>query len=192
MKFAINTTWFRTFDYGSLFIIVGVVLGIYLIRMFLLWSARKLPKYYDATKSIVNWFTFYGVLIFLLMYFSKAKWMFAKIIKIGSVDVTLFLIIVAILIISLASRLSKISTNVILPGFYHRYNLDKGMQFTLDRIVHYSIMIIAIIMSLNTVGINLSALTVFAGIISVGIGFGLQNIASNFISGIILLFERPN
>ncbi|WP_256237119.1 mechanosensitive ion channel family protein [Bacillus sp. EB600] len=191
MKFAINTTSFRTFDYGSLFIIVGGILGIYLIRMFLLWGARKLPKYYDATKSIVNWFTFFGILIFLLMYFSKAKWMFAKIIKIGSVDVTLFLIIVAILIISLASRLSKISTNVILPGFYHRYNLDKGMQFTLDRIVHYSIMIIAIIMSLNTVGINLSALTVFAGIISVGIGFGLQNIASNFISGIILLFERP-
>jgi potassium efflux system protein len=117
--------------------------------------------------------------------------MFAKIIKIGSVDVTLFLIIVAILIISLASRLSKLLTNVILPGVYHRYNLDIGTQFTFDRIVHYSIMIIAIIMSLSTVGINLSALTVFAGILSVGIGFGLQNIASNFISGIILLFERP-
>jgi small-conductance mechanosensitive channel len=191
LKFSINTAWFRTFDYSSLFIIVGVIFGIYLIRMFLLMSARKLPKYFDAIKSMVNWFTFYGVLIFLLMYFPKAKWMFAKIIKLGSVDVTLFLIIVAILIISLAIRLSKLLTNLILPGIYHRYNLDKGTQFTFDRIVHYSIMIIAILMSLNTVGINLSALTVFAGILSVGIGFGLQNIASNFISGIILLFERP-
>jgi small-conductance mechanosensitive channel len=191
LKFSINTAWFRTFDYSSLFIIVGVIFGIYLIRMFLLMSARKLPKYFDAIKSMVNWFTFYGVLIFLLMYFPKAKWMFAKIIKLGSVDVTLFLIIVAILIISLAIRLSKLLTNLILPGIYHRYNLDKGTQFTFDRIVHYSIMIISILMSLNTVGINLSALTVFAGILSVGIGFGLQNIASNFISGIILLFERP-
>jgi small-conductance mechanosensitive channel len=191
LKFSINTAWFRTFDYSSLFIIVGVIFGIYLIRMFLLMSARKLPKYFDAIKSMVNWFTFYGVLVFLLMYFPKAKWMFAKIIKLGSVDVTLFLIIVAILIISLAIRLSKLLTNLILPGIYHRYNLDKGTQFTFDRIVHYSIMIIAILMSLNTVGINLSALTVFAGILSVGIGFGLQNIASNFISGIILLFERP-
>jgi small-conductance mechanosensitive channel len=191
LKFSLNTTWIRDFDYSSLFIIVGLILGMYLIRMILLWSARKLPKYYDATKSMVNWFTFYGTLIFLLLYFSKAKWMFVKIIKIGNVEVTLFLIIVAILIISLASRVSKISTNVILPGIYNRYHLDKGMRFTLDRIVHYSIMIVAIVVSLTTVGINLSALTVFAGIISVGIGFGLQNIASNFISGIILLFERP-
>jgi small-conductance mechanosensitive channel len=191
LKFSINTSWLRDFDFTSLFIIIGVILGMYLLRTFLLWSAKKMPKYFDASKSIVNWFTFYGTLIFLLLYFSNAKWMFAKIIKIGTVDVTLFLIIVAILIISLASRLSKISTNVILPGIYNRYNLDKGMRFTLDRIIHYSIMIIAIIVSLTTVGINLSALTVFAGIISVGIGFGLQNIASNFISGIILLFERP-
>jgi len=191
LKFSINTTWFRTFDYSSLFIIAGVIIGIYFIRMFLLRSARKFPKYYDAMKSMVNWLTFYGTLIFLLLYFSKAKWMFAKILKIGSVDVTLFLIIVAILIISLASRLSKLLTNVILPGFYHRYSLDKGTRFTFDRIIHYSIMIVAIIISLSTVGINLSALTMFAGILSVGIGFGLQNIASNFISGIILLFERP-
>jgi len=163
----------------------------YLVRALLLWGAKKVPKYYDVSKSIVNWLTFYGTLTFILLYFSKAKWMFTKIIKIGNVDVTLFLIIVAIFIISLASRISKISTTVILPGVYNRYNLDKGMRFTLDRIVHYSIMIIAIIVSLTTVGINLSALTVFAGIISVGIGFGLQNITSNFISGIILLFERP-
>lgn len=191
MKFSINTTWIRNFDFYSLLMFVGAILVMYLIRTFLLWSAKKLPKYFDASKSMINWFSFYGTLIFLLLYFSNSSWMFAKIVRMGSVDVTLFLIIVAILIISLASRLSKISTDFVLPGIYNRYNLDKGMRFTLDRVVHYLIMIIAIVVSLTTVGINLSALTVFAGIISVGIGFGLQNIASNFISGIILLFERP-
>lgn len=191
MKFSIHTTWIRDFDFTSLLIIIGMLIGMYFVRSFLLRAAKKVPKYYDVSKSIVNWITFYGTLTFLLLYFSKAKWMFAKIIKIGNVDVTLFLIIVAIFIISLANRISKISTTVILPGVYNRYHLDKGMRFTLDRIIHYSIMIIAIMVSLTTVGINLSALTVFAGIISVGIGFGLQNITSNFISGIILLFERP-
>ncbi|MGV3464876.1 MAG: mechanosensitive ion channel family protein [Heyndrickxia sp.] len=183
--------WILSFNYLSLIIIAAVVIGMLIIRWILLWSLKKLPKQYTALRSIVNWFTFYGTLLFLLLYFSKAKWMFAKIFKFGKVDVTLFLIIVAVLIISLASRLSKISTNVLLPGIYNRYHLDKGTRYTFDRVVHYSIMIIAIVVSLTTVGINLSALTMFAGIISVGIGFGLQNIASNFISGVIILFERP-
>ena len=106
-------------------------------------------------------------------------------------DVTLFLIIVAVLIITLASRLSKISTNVLLPGIYNRYHLDKGTRYTFDRVVHYSIMIIAIIVSLTTVGINLSALTVFAGMISVGIGFGLQKHYLQLYLWGYYLFERP-
>ncbi|MGE8205981.1 mechanosensitive ion channel family protein [Heyndrickxia sp. NPDC080065] len=183
--------WILSFNYMSLIIIAAVVIGMLILRWILLTTLKKLPKHHVALRSIVNWFTFYGTLVFLLLYFSKAKWMFAKIFKFGKVDVTLFIIIVAILIISLASRLSKISTNVLLPGIYNRYHLDKGTRYTFDRVVHYSIMIIAIIVSLTTVGINLSALTMFASIISVGIGFGLQNIASNFISGVIILFERP-
>lgn len=186
-----NTNWLEYLNYRDLFIIVAVIIAILLIRTLFLWSAKKLPKYYDATRSIVNWFTFYGLILFVLSYFSNADWMFMNLFTVGKVKVTLFLIIVAVLIISLASRTSKIFTSFLLPTIYNRYNLDKGMRFTFDRIIHYSIMIIAIMISLTTVGINLSALTVFAGIISVGIGFGLQNIASNFISGIILLFERP-
>lgn len=183
--------WLHSFNYMSLIIIAAVVIGMLILRWILLSILKKLPKHQIALRSIVNWFTFYGTLVFLLLYFSKAKWMFAKIFKFGKVDITLFLIIVAVLIITLASRFSKISTNVLLPGIYNRYHLDKGTRYTFDRVVHYSIMIIAIIVSLTTVGINLSALTMFASIISVGIGFGLQNIASNFISGVIILFERP-
>ncbi|MCI1590892.1 mechanosensitive ion channel family protein [Heyndrickxia oleronia] len=183
--------WIFSFNYKSLIIIAAVVIGMLLLRWIILTILKKLPKHHAVLRSIVNWFTFYGTLVFLLLYFSKAKWMFAMIFRFGKVDVTLFLIIVAVLIITLASRLSKISTNVLLPGIYNRYHLDKGTRYTFDRVVHYSIMIIAIIVSLTTVGINLSALTVFAGMISVGIGFGLQNITSNFISGVIILFERP-
>ncbi len=185
------TDWIEKIDYTDLLISAGVIVGILCVRIILLWSAKKLPKYYGATKSMVNWFTFYGIFVFLLVYFSDAKWMFASLFNIGNVKVTVMLIIIAILIISLASRLSKVATSVLLPGIYNRYNLDKGLRFTFDRIIHYCIMVLAFIISLTTVGIDLSALTVFAGIISVGIGFGLQNIASNFISGIILLFERP-
>ncbi|WP_456276757.1 mechanosensitive ion channel family protein [Bacillus sp. AK128] len=183
--------WLEKFNYEDLFIVIAVVVAILLLRFVLLWSTKRFQTNHEAARSIINWATFYGTLIFLLLYFSKSDWMFASIYKVGNVEITLFLIIVAILIISLASRISKISTKVLLPNIYDRYNLDKGLRFTFDRMIHYSIMVIAVITSLTTVGIDLSALTVFAGIISVGIGFGLQNIASNFISGIILLFERP-
>jgi small-conductance mechanosensitive channel len=59
------------------------------------------------------------------------------------------------------------------------------------RIVHYLIMITGTVVAFQFVGIDLAGLTVIFGLLSVGIGFGLQNVTSNFISGIILLFERP-
>lgn len=59
------------------------------------------------------------------------------------------------------------------------------------RISHYIIVVLALLIGIMNLGINLSALTVFASVLGVGIGFGLQNITSNFFSGIIILFERP-
>ncbi|QOR67956.1 mechanosensitive ion channel [Cytobacillus suaedae] len=175
---------------------VGVIL---IIRSCILFVTKKMKNsnrkvfiHMDAlVRTIINWLTTYGILLFMLFYFSESDWMFKEFVSIGKVQVTVFLTIIAILIISLANRASKVITKYVLPSIYDRYQLDRGVQFTFDRIFHYSIMVVAFIVSLTTVGINLSALTVFAGVVGVGIGFGLQNIASNFISGIILLFERP-
>jgi small-conductance mechanosensitive channel len=69
--------------------------------------------------------------------------------------------------------------------------MDQGTRFTLLRISHYTIMIIGTLVGFQFVGIDLSGLAVIFGLLSVGIGFGLQNVTSNFISGLILLFERP-
>ena len=51
--------------------------------------------------------------------------------------------------------------------------------------------VIGMIIVLQSSGINLSSLTVVAGVLGLGIGFGLQNLASNFISGLTILFEQP-
>lgn len=144
-----------------------------------------------AAHSLVNWLTFYLLLIFILVYFSTSKWIVSQLFTIGKAQISPLVIIIAILIISIANRGAVLIKRLMLPSIYDRYQLDIGLRFTFDRVVHYSIVLLAVFISLSTVGINLSTLTVFAGVVGVGIGFGMQNIASNFISGLIILFERP-
>jgi small-conductance mechanosensitive channel len=141
--------------------------------------------------SGLNWLTFYTILIFVVVYFANSNWMTSRIIAIGKVAISPSVIFIAVLIITFANRFARWIKRSVLPNIYERYQLDSGMRYTLDRVIHYSIVLASVLVSLNTVGINLSALTVFAGVIGVGIGFGMQNIASNFISGLIILFEHP-
>ncbi|NBC05100.1 MAG: mechanosensitive ion channel [Bacteroidetes bacterium] len=72
-----------------------------------------------------------------------------------------------------------------------RFKIDEGTTYTLSRISQYTIITIGALISFQFVGIDLSGLAVIFGLLSVGIGFGLQNVTSNFISGLIILFERP-
>src|ERR1043166_5164953 len=69
--------------------------------------------------------------------------------------------------------------------------LDRSLQYAIAQIVGYVVLIIGIVIVLDNAGIHLAALTVFAGAVGVGLGFGLKNIASNFISGLLILAERP-
>lgn len=71
-----------------------------------------------------------------------------------------------------------------------RTHLDEGLQLMLSKISTTILMILAVLISLPLVGIDLTVLSVFSGALGVGIGFGLQKIASNYISGFIILGER--
>lgn len=188
---------FEQIEWTEVLLFLFYVACIFLVRAIMLGISRRLStnrvfRHVDPVlRSLLNWATTYGILLFMIFYFSNSGWMFDRLFEIGNVEITAFLLILVVLIVSLANRASKIITRYILPNVYQRYHLDRGMSYTFDRMFHYTVMAIAIVVSLTTVGLDLSALTVFAGVLGVGIGFGLQNIASNFISGIILLFERP-
>src|SRR6058998_1805926 len=69
--------------------------------------------------------------------------------------------------------------------------LDRSLQYAIAQVVSNVVLVVGIFIVLENTGIHLAALTVFAGAVGVGLGFGLQNIASNFISGLVILAERP-
>ena len=69
--------------------------------------------------------------------------------------------------------------------------LDRGAREATVKITGYTVITIAIIAGLSVAGFDFKSIAIIAGALSVGIGFGLQNIVNNFISGLILLFERP-
>jgi len=87
--------------------------------------------------------------------------------------------------------LSRLMRSLMLARIFPRTALDTGVQYTIATTVHYVILILSGLIALNILGFQLTNLALVAGALGVGIGFGLQNIVNNFLSGLILLFERP-
>jgi small-conductance mechanosensitive channel len=74
---------------------------------------------------------------------------------------------------------------------YRHLRLAPGVPYAISTMLHYSILLLGFFIALGALGIDLTKITILAGAFSVGVGFGLQNVINNFVSGLILLFERP-
>lgn len=94
-------------------------------------------------------------------------------------------------LLALVFWMSSLLKRFLLRRFLSTSGLNRSLQFTIAQIIGYLALFIGAALTLQNAGIDLSALAVLAGAIGVGIGFGLQNVTRNFISGIILLIERP-
>lgn len=111
--------------------------------------------------------------------------------KIQEVGITPSHLVVAVLAIIISLVASKVIRSMLQKHLFKSLDIDQGLQYALLRFTHYVILIIGVYIGLKTVNIPLGAVIGLFAVIGVGIGFGLQNIAANFISGIILLLERP-
>ncbi|MFM2004901.1 MAG: hypothetical protein RLZZ09_556 [Pseudomonadota bacterium] len=100
-------------------------------------------------------------------------------------------IISALLWLMGTAALIRLTRWLLEDEIFPRLRLPSGVPFAISMVVRYVLLAAGLVLSLLTLGIDVSKVTLLAGALSVGIGFGLQNIVNNFFSGLILLFERP-
>lgn len=137
---------------------------------------EQIQNFWDEIKDVV--LEILG--IFTTEYFS-----------IGKVEFSIWSIILFLFSVGALFYVSSKFNKLLVNKFLARYNLDIGVRQSIGTITRYVIIVLGLFIIFDTAGIELSALTVLFGALGVGIGFGLQNIFNNFISGLIILFERP-
>lgn len=111
--------------------------------------------------------------------------------EIGNNRYSLSLILTLVVISAGVFWVSRAVSNLINRRLLVRLGFDRGSRAVVTTFIRYLLTAIGFVIVLQTAGVNLSSLTLFAGVLGIGLGFGLQNLASNFISGITLLIEQP-
>lgn len=111
--------------------------------------------------------------------------------SIGKINLSLMGLIFAVLILFFIHILSRFGRYIMYEKIFNGRDMEPGLQDSITTISIYLLWGLGIVMALSVLGVNTTSLAVIFGALSIGIGFGLQNIFNNFISGIILLIERP-
>lgn len=112
-------------------------------------------------------------------------------IVLGSASFTIGNVLLFFFVIWLSIIISRIIKILLVEDIFTKINMAKGLPHTIAIMVRYAIITVGVLLAISAVGMPLSSLTVLAGAFGIGIGFGLQSIFNNIVSGFILLFERP-
>ena len=111
--------------------------------------------------------------------------------NIGVVVYTWGNVFIFFIVIWLSTLIAGFIRVVLEDDILSRVRMEKGLPHTISLLVKYSLVTLGVVLAVSAIGIPLDSLTVLLGAFGVGIGFGLQNIFNNLVSGLILLFERP-
>jgi small-conductance mechanosensitive channel len=111
--------------------------------------------------------------------------------KIGEAQITLLSVIYFVILLLLLIYVSRKVRRWLVDKVLARRGVELGVREATGTILRYLLLFFGLLVILQTIGIDLTALSILTGAVGLGIGFGLQNIANNFISGLIILFERP-
>jgi potassium efflux system protein len=156
------------------------------------------PMLQRRTCRVVEFFAFLLWLNLMLNFFGLLTPLMATIqaalnasIAIGSLNISLGSILAFLIAIWASFLISRFLRFLLEEDIYRHLRLASGIPYAISTLLHYVILLVGFFVALGALGIDLTKITILAGAFSVGIGFGLQNVINNFVSGLILLFERP-
>jgi len=155
-----------------------------------LWEKRgtrflNLLAYVVFVYSVLSTFNLFNPFLGFISGITGKRWI------IGSLSVSLGDILLFFITIWLSIILSRFIRFVLDEDVLPRMRLPRGVPNTISMVVYYVLLSFGFIIALSAAGIEWSKFALLAGALGVGIGFGLQNLVNNFISGLILIFERP-
>lgn len=111
--------------------------------------------------------------------------------EIGNATLSLGSLVDFFIVLAITSFMARFVKIFLDLEVFSRYELPRGMPTAIQVMIRYFIIAVGVIFSLSVLGITMSDLSLLAGALGVGIGFGLRNIMANFVSGILMIFERP-
>ena len=165
--------------------LAGIRLAVYVLR-----------KGLKPGPAVKAWETLISTSIWLLVALHLLGWLpdIARVLDafgytFGAVRISLFTVLQFAVAVGALMVLATWLSKAVEQGLSRSSHISAGIKVGLSKTIKFGLYTLAGLLSLNAVGIDLSALTVFGGALGVGIGFGLQRIASNFISGFILVFD---
>ncbi len=166
--------------------LAAIRLLVYLLRMAL-----------GQPRGLRTWEYIIGTSIWIALAFHLIGWldpvlkgMEALGLSVGAVRISLLAVVEFLLVSAVLVLLSLWLARVVEGQLARNRRFDIGMRLGLSKVIRVALVTIAVLVAFNSAGIDLTALTVFGGALGVGLGFGLQRIASNLVSGFLLLFDR--
>ena len=186
------------------FVSLRVIAGV-LALAFRAWPLRLLHMVENHRElmarriyTLLVWVAIGGWLFRYLLYLglldpakSSLETLLATKLERGTLSISLGNILEFFLVVFLAYLLSRLLRFALQEDVYPRINLAPGQSYAVSSLLNYIILALGFVAALGVLGADFSKVSILAGAFGVGIGFGLQSVVNNFVSGLILLFERP-
>lgn len=181
------TAGFEAFGVGNntLHIATSLLLAWIIVRVF---TASMRRGFWSKAIAYFAW----GVTALYIVGWLRpfTQWLDAVAFDVGEDQVSLLRILISLALAAFALWLGRAIGNIAQSQLRGSHDLPASVGGILGQSIKIGVMIIAILIALNFLGVNVAALTFFSGALGVGIGFGLQSVFSNFISGVIILMEK--